>query len=332
MKSGLKLVVLVSCFTVLSSGATVAAAPTPAAGPPTKIVASYGAADVVYAPVWVAVKAGIFAKHNLDVDLQYQASSVQIPSLLSGDVKLALVGCTEVAAANASGADLVGLANIAPVLPYLLMVPASIKTPADLAGKTIGISKFGDTTEVASRIALSHLGVKPESVTFVQVGSSSNRAAALLSGAVQASTIQPPITYDLEKHGFHSLMDLAKLRIPAALTLTGQRRWVEENRDVVQRYVDALMEGIDREKRDKAFTIGILRDQLKVDDPQSLSDAYDYFSKEVTPSVPHITAEQCKFGIDAMAVTNEGLKHVDVPKFLDDRFVTVAAKAMHKSL
>ena len=98
-----------------------------------------GGADVVYAPVWVAARAGIFRKHGLNVDMQYQASSVQIPSIISGDVKLALVGCTAVAAANAAGADLVILANIATIQPYLMMVPAAIKKPADLVGKVIGI-------------------------------------------------------------------------------------------------------------------------------------------------------------------------------------------------
>jgi NitT/TauT family transport system substrate-binding protein len=164
---------------LFSSGGSATAAGT------TNLVATYGSPDVVYAPAWIAQRAGLFTKRNLTVDLQFQASSIQIPSLITGDVKLALVGCGEVAAANVGGADLVIVANMAPILPYLLMVPDSIKKPSDLIGKSIAISKFGDTTDVASRIALAKLGLKPEQLTFVQVGSSANRAAALIGGAVR---------------------------------------------------------------------------------------------------------------------------------------------------
>jgi NitT/TauT family transport system substrate-binding protein len=293
---------------------------------PVSIVASYGGADVVYAPVWVAERAGIFRKHGLNVDMQYQASSVQIPSVISGDVKLALVGCTAVAAANASGADLVVLANLAPIQPYLLMVPASIKKPSDLTGKVIGISKFGDTTDAVSRLALQKLGIKPDSVTFVQVGSAANRVAALLGGTIQAGVMQPPLSFDLQKQGYHTLFDVSRLRIPAALTLTGQRKWVEANRDTVQRYVDALLEAIAREKRDKPFAIGVLKDYMKVDNEQALSDAYDYYTQAVLPTVPHMLSNQCDFALEALAVSNEKLRHYDFAAVIDDRFVTTAAK------
>ena len=290
------------------------------------LVATYGAPDAVYAPVWIAQRAGLFTKRNLAVDLQFQASSIQIPSLLAGDVKLALVGCGEVAAANVAGSDLVIVANMAPVLPYLLMVPDAIKKPSDLIGKSIGVSKFGDTTDVASRIALQKMGLKPEQVTFVQVGSSANRAAALLGGAVQAGVVSPPISTDLQKHGFHTLIDIARLRIPASLALTGQRAWVAANRDTVQRYVSSLMDAVALEKRDKPFTIGILKEYLKVDDPQALSDAYDYYAREVTPSVPLPTADQCKQVLEALATTNDKLRQVDISRFIDDSFVRAAER------
>jgi len=303
-----------------------AASPAPV---PVKLVASYGAADVVYASLWVTAKAGIFAQHGLDVDVQYQASSIQIPSLISGDVKLALVGCSEVAASNAAGSDLVILANIAPVLPYLFMVPADVKSPADLRGKVVGVSRFGDTTDVAARMALARLGIKPADVSFVQVGSASNRAAALLGGVIQGGVLSPPITYSLQQRGFHPLVDLAKLRIPASLALTGRRDWVEANRDLVQRYVDALVDGIARIKHDKPYTLGILRDQLKLDDAGALSAAYDYNVAEILPTYPHANAEQCRLSLETLATTDPRLKTIDLTKLIDDEFVVAAAKHRH---
>jgi ABC-type nitrate/sulfonate/bicarbonate transport system substrate-binding protein len=53
----------------------------------TKVVVTWGGADVAFAPVWITYNAGLFKKHGLDVELVYQASTLQIPSLLSGDVQ-----------------------------------------------------------------------------------------------------------------------------------------------------------------------------------------------------------------------------------------------------
>ena len=72
------------------------------------------------------------------------------------------------------------------------------------------------------------------------------------------------------------------------MTLTAQRKWVDANRDVVQRYVDALVEAIAREKRDKPLTISVLKEYMKVDNEQALSQAYDYYTTSVVPTVPHM--------------------------------------------
>jgi hypothetical protein len=80
------------------------------------------------------------------------------------------------------------------------------------------------------------------------------------------------------------------------------------------------------EKRDKTYTVNILKDYLKVDDTQALSDAYDYFAGDKTPSVPLATVDQCKESVNAVAATNEQLRRVDVSRFIDNEFVRAAAR------
>jgi len=179
----------------LALTATLARADT---APATKLVVSWGTVAISNTPVWVAYKAGLFKKHGLDVDLQYVESTLQIPSLISGSVQIAQVGGTNVVSADIGGADLVILATLSPVFPYLFMVPSNIKTPAQLRGKAIGVSKFGDASHVGAMIAMSRAGVDPKDVTFVQVGSSMNRATALINGAISGGVIIPPIPWPHE--------------------------------------------------------------------------------------------------------------------------------------
>lgn len=301
--------------------------PSPAATLP-KIVVTWGGSDVAFAPVWITYNAGLFTKHGLDVDLEYQASTLQIPSLLSGDVNIIHVGGPELVSAVAAGADVVVIATLAPVYAYILMAPNAIRTPNELKGKTLGISKFGDTSDIETKDALVRFGVDPKDVTIVQIGSSSNRTVALLSGAVQATLLSPPITDQIAPQGYHALVDLAKLRVPAALTVTAKRSWVESHRDLVQRYIDALIEGIALEKRDKNYAITIIGQYLKISDRPLIAATYDFYAKEVLPVVPYARPEQLKSGLSELAKTNPGVKGVDVTKMIDDSFVENAAKRM----
>jgi len=294
-----------------------------------KIVVTWGGADVAFAPIWVTFKAGLFAKHGLDVDLQYQASTVQIPALLSGDVQIITLGGPELVSAAAAGADIVVLATVAPVYVYVLMASNTIRTPADLKGKAVGISKFGDTSEIETKDALRRFGVDPKDVTIVQIGSSSNRTVALLSGAIKATLLSPPVTLQVESQGFHPLVDLAKLKVPAALTVSAKRSWVNSHREVVQRYIDALIEGIAMEKRDKSFAIGVISDFMKITDQQLIASTYDFYAKEVLPAVPYVRPEQLKSGLAELAKTNPNLKNFDVSTMIDNSFVENAARKLN---
>jgi NitT/TauT family transport system substrate-binding protein len=291
-----------------------------------KIVATWGGADVAFAPIWVTYKAGLFAKNGLDVDLQYQASTVQIPALLAGDVQIITLGGPELVSAAAGGADIVVLATIAPVYVYMLMAPNSVRTAADLKGQSVGISKFGDTSEIETKDALRRFGVDPKDVTIVQIGSSSNRTVALLSGAVKATLLSPPVSTQVAAQGFHTLVDLAKLKVPAALTVSAKRSWVSTHRDLVQHYIDALVQGIAVEKRDKLYTVGVIQEYMKISDQPLVASTYDFYAKEVLPAVPYVRPEQLKSGLDELAKTNPNLKNFDVTKMIDNSFVESAAK------
>jgi len=56
------------------------------------------------------------------------------------------------------------------VWPFILQVPASIKTTDDLKGKKVGVSQFGSASDIATRVALRQLGLQPDQdVTIIQV-------------------------------------------------------------------------------------------------------------------------------------------------------------------
>ncbi len=312
-----------------ATGFLAAARPVRAADEPlTKLVVSWGTLEPTNTPLWLAVDAGLFKKHGLDVDLRFVGSALQIPAMLSGDIQIAMVGGPEVAAADASGADLVMLAVLGPLATYIFEVAPSIKTLADLKGKSIAISRFGDAPDAESRIALRKLGFDPKDATFVQVGTSSNRMTALLTGAVQATPASPGLNVDLERHGMHPLFDMMKMNIPAPnISIAARKSWVAANRPTVQRYIDAMVEAIALTKTEKARSVAILKRYFKTDDTQAMTVSYDYIYK-VIPRVPYPKVEQFTDVLAEMANVNEKLRGLDIAKMMDDSFLRDTARRM----
>ena len=276
---------------------------------------------------WVAKEAGIYAQNGLDVDLQLVAGgSKTMAALLSGQEDLTLQGGGEVLSASASGADLVVLAALAPVYPYLFEVSPDIKTIDDLRGKKVGVSSAGGSAAIASRVALKKQGLDPDvDVTFVAVDSHANRTAALISGAIQAGVDDPPDSFEVERHGLHPLFDLASLKLPAAQTvLTGQRSWVNANRETTQKFVDSLVLGIARMRADKPFTIGVLKKYFDSDDEEAMNGAYDFFVKEVTQPAPFVRPEHFADAAAILGEKNDKIKTVDLSRVIDASFVQSA--------
>src|SRR5207245_11247070 len=109
-------------------------------------------------------------------------------------------------------------------------------------------------------------------VSILAVGSAQNRTAALLAGSIQGGVSQPPDSIALEAKGFHVLYDLASQKLPSANTSVAVRRsYIASSKDVVQRYVDSLVQGTKKLKADKAFGVSVLKKYFASTDEAAMS-------------------------------------------------------------
>jgi NitT/TauT family transport system substrate-binding protein len=308
-----------------SVAASAAATPKPAV---VKLAVSFSNVISDELPLWIAKEGGYFERNALDVELSNIASTQGVAALLSGQVKFAQMGGSETLSAAAQGADVKVIGMIAGVYPFVLEVNVSIKTVADLKGKRIGVSAVGSSSDIATRVALKKMGLDPDKdVTITAVGSVQQRTAAMLTGAIDAGLAQPPDTIALEEKGYHVLYDLAGQKLLSANTaVVVQGSYLAQNKDVVQRYVDSLTQGIVRERNDKAFSLTVLQKYLKVDDQKALSTAYDFYSKSVVPLTPEVRADHFADSVTTLGATNDKVKTFDLTKLIDNSFVQDAVK------
>jgi len=326
----------VATLSTVLAGCGSAPSPAPAAsqGPPDKLTVAYSNKTGDNLSPWTAKEDRIFEKNRLDVDLQLISGGANTMSaLLSGQLQLAHLGGSEVLSAASRGADLVVLANVAPVYPYVFMVAADIKTPADLKGKKVGISNPGGSADIATRQGLKQVGIDPDKdVTIVPVGSHAVRTAALLNGNLQGAVDDPPDTVKLEAKGMHPLFDLAAQKIPAANTvIAAQRAWVTSHKGIAQRYVDSIVQASARVKRDRVLAVRVLKVYFKSDDEHAMGVAADFFAKEVLPALPYPEPAQFAAAKAVLGEKNEKIRNFDVASILDRSFVKNAAdRGLHK--
>ena len=132
------------------SGAMVPAEPAPI--PPTPRQLTIGNSSIgSVGPLWITRDAGIFARHGLDVEVPYLSGVKAVQALVARQVEFGFLSGRTSTDARLAGADVVLLAGLAPTLVFQIFGSPGVTQPADLRGKTIGITQFGASTDFAAR-------------------------------------------------------------------------------------------------------------------------------------------------------------------------------------
>ncbi|HLG69846.1 MAG TPA: ABC transporter substrate-binding protein [Chloroflexota bacterium] len=310
-----------------SSAAMASAKPAPS-GQATKLTVALSSLSASNLPSWVGEQAGIYAKNGLDVTFKVIAGgSTTTSALLGGDVQIVMGGGSEALGAAAGGADLVILGITVPKYTVIIEGPASAKSLKDLKGKTFGVPAARGTVDVSTRIALKSQGMDPDKdVKITSLGSVQAVTAALLSGTIDAAGVNVPDNLAAEDKGLHAVMSMKDADLPAASnSIYTVRSYAAANKDVLQRYVDSVVESIARIKTDRATSIAAIKKNLKLDDDRAAAATYDYYREGVFPALPYPKPEYFKDAQELGGEVNPKVRDFDVSKILDSSFVQSAA-------
>ncbi|HEY7218052.1 MAG TPA: ABC transporter substrate-binding protein, partial [Candidatus Binatia bacterium] len=212
-------------------------------------------------PAWVAKDAGIFEKNGLDVQLVFfTGGTTAVMALVSADTPIAQLAGPAVVNSVIAGSDAALIVGGVTSLNYYLLARSEIKTAEQLKGGTVAISRFGSASDFIARYALSKIGLNPgKDVTLVQIGSTTARVDATLTGRVQATVVNPPASIIAQKRGMNVLADLPKLGLVYQHTAVATtRKYIREHPDTVRRYVKSQVEAVHRIYTDKEASIRAL--------------------------------------------------------------------------
>ena len=132
--------------------------------------ATYSSIGGAFAPLWLAVDKGLFAKYGLAVDMKYLLSATGTQALLSGSVDI-VNPATEIIEAGLGGARvafIIGILNRAVLSIYS---KPEFKQLTDLRGKVFGVTLPGSTTDLTAKILFQQAGMvsgKDVQITHLQ--------------------------------------------------------------------------------------------------------------------------------------------------------------------
>ncbi len=272
---------------------------------------------------WVAQEAGLFKKYNLDFALVFIASSPSVTAaMLGGDAEISLGGGEGPIRAYVQGAnDFVFVAGFKNVLTHSIVARPDIKKPADLRGKKIGINRVGSNPHYFAVQALRRSGIDPAEVNFIQSGGSPETLVALLSGGLDAASLNPPADTQAVARGMHYVIYGPELRLPYAATVFITRKSIIAKRQaVLGQFLRAMAEAGKIIHTDKEFTYKVLGKYLRVTDRKVLDAAYNNEVK-VLENRLDMNVEGFQAILDEVARVDPRAKKIKAQDLIDRRFI-----------
>ena len=166
---------------------------------------SISAIDVSFLTAGVAAKRGFFKDENLDTELIRMNANVSITALSTGDIDYTMVFASVVRGAL-RGMPMRVVASYMDSSTHLLIARPEFKSLKELKGKTLAVSTYGATSDVAARMMFKQAGVDPErELKIIQLGGERARYAALKEGIVEVAVLSPPTDSDATRSGLRVL-------------------------------------------------------------------------------------------------------------------------------
>jgi NitT/TauT family transport system substrate-binding protein len=213
----------------------------------------------------VAQKHGFFKGENLDAEIIRMNPNVAVTALATGDVDYCQLFGAVVGGAMA-GLPVRIVAGYLDNWPMTLIAQPEINALNDLRGKTLGISSFGATPDVAARLMIKQAGIDPEKeIKILALGSDAARLTALKQRVVDVVVISPPADTQMEKQGYKILARAYELFSFPYLGLGTHTRKIKDRPDEVRRVIKATIRANRFIRDHRAEAVKTLMDWGKVE-------------------------------------------------------------------
>lgn len=297
------------------------------AGAQTKsIIIGEGVRGAMYLPAYIAEEKGFFKRRELDTRMVTFSRSNDINALVSGDIQFDLTAPDKVVHSALGGFPVKMVMATARGLNLALTVHPSIRTAADLKGKSVAITGFSGLPYTGLLLSLRELGMTKEQVVPLNIGGKTARFEALLANRVPAAILDPPYTTMAVKEGYRLLVDLAPLDVPFLRNIVAvAEKTLRDDSRTVARFIAGLSEGMQfyRNKSNKEDSMKILAKYLRLPLDKNramIEEGYETY-RDMMLKKPYADAASMKLLLEIIAESNPKAKGVNLAALIDSSFV-----------
>jgi ABC-type nitrate/sulfonate/bicarbonate transport system substrate-binding protein len=234
--------------------------------------------------LYAALDNHLFDKYGINAEhIVVRGGAVGMAGLGSDEIQFLYCNADANIVRIGVGADAKLVASPLIGLPYVVLARKDIKRPADLKGKSIGVSRPGDFPYRLAKEFLKKHNLSEKEVTLATVGGTpTERYTALVQDMFQATLIQPPLDARGKKDGFNVIYNLNDLGLPfiySSLFASG-RTW-KDRPAVVQKVVAGLAESVYFVEKNPELAMASVGKTLRMKDPDTLRSAYEAYAKNL---------------------------------------------------
>jgi NitT/TauT family transport system substrate-binding protein len=272
-------------------------------------------------PVFVTERAGLFADEGLDVTIrQLGSASNVVCGLLAGEIVFGNLAAPALVRAALDGAPVRYITG--GINQQFLVGRPGLTSVADLQNGRLGASGPSDLGFLLNRFLIAQL--EPRGIRGLQIvdaGSGRERLQQLLTGAIDAAPISPPVAIEARRAGCTFLLDFAEYGLNFTLGGVATTQDVIDNRpDLVRRFVRAYISGMHRYKTDPAFTMSIQREYSGLADLGIAEETYA-ITEPGFPRAPYPVTPGLQILLETLALDDSRASNTDPRDLIDDRFV-----------
>ncbi|HSC43521.1 MAG TPA: ABC transporter substrate-binding protein [Candidatus Binatia bacterium] len=234
--------------------------------------------------LYTALDNRLFDKYGISAEhVVVRGGNVAMAALASDEISFLYCNADANIARIGAGADGKLVAALLIGLPYVVLARKDIKRPADLKGKSIGVTRPGDFTYRLAKEFLKKFNLNEKEVTLAPVGGTpAERYAALTQDVFQATLIQPPLDARGRKDGFNVIYRLTDLGFPFIYSsLFTNSRSLRERPEMVQKAVAALAESIYFVEKNPQLAMNAVGRTLRITDADTLRSAYETYARDL---------------------------------------------------
>jgi ABC-type nitrate/sulfonate/bicarbonate transport system substrate-binding protein len=286
---------------------------------------AYTSIAVVYGPLWLTKEAGLFKKYNIEPEFIYIAGGPpSLQALIAGDVAISFTAGGATVAANLQGSDVVLVGASIDSLPFELWSVPNIKTPEQLKGTRLGVSRIGATTDFVARYLLKkwHLQADKD-VAIFQTGSGPQIFAALKGGSIQSGVLSTgPETLNAEASGYVRLADVSTSGLVYPFgPFAARQSFLKSQPDLTLRFMKAYVEGMHRFKTDKAAALAVLEKYTKQKTTPAIEKVYEVYATRYFKRAPEATPAAIQTILEEISATRPLPPGIAPQRFAESRFI-----------